>query len=424
MKTLKWTLAVGLSLNWIGCSSESSDQAMVADQGEELYEVSSDDLQASTGRIIYDDSYCNFFQTGPDIISTAYHCMIDDQGNLLNLSEVVLTYANGDVVEAAEIVRSLPKKDLIEIRLTESRETFLSTNNKDRLAEGETVKLVAYDEDLGELVTSDCQIDKYIDIAGVFVYDCPTKGHYSGSAVFYRSAVVGMHLGYRAKVDRRVAYGFNYLDNDNTDILEIEFNKEGCHTRAHIRGGVFNGHSRAHSRGCSPADTWNSIIGKKKKKAADTYAQTQKALDLVATDFLIHKSLQERLSKRYTEFETCVTDAKSARDRTKAENCVTSFQSQADGIIAEIQVQLEEIQKLEFDKLKAEARAKVDERHEISRGIVKTWNDFKSCVSSTSGLETKAKTKELRICMTTMREKFKTYRTQIEMLDVDIWDIL
>ena len=423
MKKSNWTIAIGLCSMLFACGDREKNKQDDVARNANL-KITESELSARTGRVVFDDSYCNFFQSGPKSVSTAYHCMVDDQNNFLDLEKIQLAYSDGTIAKPTKIIQSLPKKDLIELEVNVGPVEFFAIEKASEVSPGDTVFLVAFDEDENKLTTTSCLVDSLVDVAGVFVYDCPTKGHYSGSAIFFADRVVGMHLGYKAKVDRRVAYSFSFFDQDDTDILEVEFNEEGCHTRAHVRGGFFDGHSRAHSRGCSPADIWNGIFGKSKKSGDDTYVQTQRALELIAADYETHRTLQERLSRRYAEFEECINSAKQARDRGKLENCPVTFSAQVDGIVAEIKVQLEEINKLDFEKLKAEALAVVDDRHQISRAIVTTWDNFKSCLDTSLRVASDQRAKELKVCYTTMRERFATHRAEIALLNVDIWDVL
>ena len=200
------------------------------------------------------------------------------------------------------------------------------------------LKIVSYDQDSASVVVSPgCTKDQNIDVAGVFLHNCTTKGHSSGSPVLEDNKVVGIHLGYNKKLDRKIAYDFQYLQQKNTDILEIAIQKESCHSRAHYRGGVF-GHKRAHVRGCEPKITNPvteilNIFKPRKKQIAD---ERREETLILQESIQAQRAFLHRIDQTVRQYEICIAAALQSKNQTQARTCISKYESSMNKISAEI----------------------------------------------------------------------------------------
>ena len=371
------------------------------------------------GHLNAGEHLCTIYASGPNMVTTAYHCLDKSgDGDIFDVEEITLELASGRSLEVVAIDSLLPKKDLARLEVAEKFVDYYETANVDP---EKSMSLVSYDQDKEQLVVqNDCKLDTKIEVAGVFTYSCESAGHYSGSPLMQSGKVVGLHLGYKPKIDRRVAMDFGLLDNNATDILEVEFAQEGCHSRAHIRGGVFDGHSRAHVRGCSPGELFREYILGIKEEIKLHRDDTQSSIDLISTDTQNHQRLHGNLNTAWDEFMECYEDAKARMDRDKALNCQAAFKAEMDVITAELKVLLEGQAELKKEVLTEEARVYVDETHRISLSIVEMWDSFKGCLVEAISLDDlDAKNRKIKVCWGTMKERITSIRTDIDALQSD-----
>lgn len=412
-------LAIGLlaSTILIACSSEN-DTPYTAD---DTMTLNADSFSKTVGYLKIGETLCTGFLTDFYEITTAYHCLEVSPGETYDPQYITFLLEDGSEYKVSNIAALLPRKDMARLQLETPAQQFLKFSTPKL----ETGILVAFDQDEQKIINQKCKIEKFYETPGVFAYKCDTKGHYSGSPIIQEGKVVGMHVGYKPKIDRKVAINFGQVDNENTDVLEIEYLKEGCHIRSHIRGDIFEGHSRAHARGCTLGDIFINWWLLKKEKNKLIYDEINENLELIKEDNTTQMRLLQRSKVAWEQFNSCAEDAKKTQDREKARNCISSFRSEMNIIASEIKISLESINRLGFDNLTEEVRAHVHQTHKISQDLVKLWETYTQCnLDAIKSQDTADKVIKLRGCHQFLKLEFDRITVEIESLDVDIWDIL
>ena len=403
---------MGLILSFVlvsSCGTQKNDQSPTekAKQDQTKWE-------SLVGSLGHGDKLCTFFVTGENQLTTAYHCLETAPGQIQDVDQLKIQLADGTGLKALEVESLIPAKDLATLTVDEDLEAYLASGSPtmDR-----PMTLVAYDQDEERLsVNQHCRPETLIDIAGVFTFDCETQGHYSGAPLIQDGKVVGIHLGYKEKVDRRVAMNYGLVDNPSTDVLEIEFREESCHSRAHSRGGLF-GHSRAHVRGCEPnppsipnLPSITDAIREIMTQAANEKSQEQQLINELNSEHASHHALLARVDAAWNQFNTCYNRAKDARDADGARACQAEMKRQFDSITSEIAVLLEQQATSERNSLKALVERNARTRS-LSQSVVSTYQTFKTCLVNARGLiGTDGYNKQVRTCS----QDFKNGMTMIQ----------
>lgn len=195
------------------------------------------------GRIKVGETTCNAFATGQNEITTAAHCVATDK--LPEITSISFKTAGGENYEISSINLFDAKKDLARLTTKTPFKRWLER----KPLEGGNLILTAVDTDTGLLLSDrNCVYEKERPEAGVFLHSCDTVPGTSGAPVIQDEKYVGVHIGYKKSVDRNIAFDISKDQDETVDILSLDFQKEGCHSRIHVRGG----HSRAHVRDCTP----------------------------------------------------------------------------------------------------------------------------------------------------------------------------
>ncbi len=198
------------------------------------------------GRLKVGETTCTAFASASNEITTAGHCV--SLGENFEPSAATFKVADGTSYDLTELILLDAKKD---IAVFKTQKQFPSYLRQAPLLGG-ALSLASIDPNTGNF-TSDrtCHYEKTIGSAGAIVHSCDTVPGESGAPLMQDGNVVGVHVGYKESLDRNVAFDLRRLNDETVDMLSLELRKEGCHSRAHVRGGI-GGHARAHVRDCVP----------------------------------------------------------------------------------------------------------------------------------------------------------------------------
>lgn len=384
-----FVLAVQLSC---GANQSAKDKSVSSTFTAEAY-------NDRVGRLRAGDAVCTAFLSSDQQITTAYHCLERAPGEIHDIRNISFELGSGETIELKEIVDLLPRKDLARISLTKEYPHFLGSGVKS----GASLKLIAYDLDSGKLEAQDnCLIDEEIASAGVFSYSCPSKGHYSGAPILEGETVVGIHLGYKPKIDRRVGLDFSLLHDEKSDILEIEYVKEGCHTRASV--GL--GHTRMHVRGCDPispiVDAFEDLTNRKSQVKADV----QNTAAIVASKKAEYDAIIARIEAATQTVDQCVAEARNESNADKGGQCIATFESTMNTILSDIMILSEAIEQDYKEQVKAEIRAGAGSQIAKVQAVEQAWNEYTTCMVNTRSIaDVKAKSPAIKACRDQMRSK-------------------
>ncbi|MDQ3235363.1 MAG: serine protease [Pseudobdellovibrionaceae bacterium] len=348
------------------------------------------------------DAVCTAFISSEKQITTAYHCLEKAPGEIHDIEKISFQLGTGEQVELNGIVDLWPRKDFARISLKNAYPRFLKSGVKS----GDTLKLVAYDLETAQLdIQDNCLVDQDISSAGVFSYSCQSKGHYSGAPIMEGEIVVGIHLGYKPKIDRRVGLDFSLLTDEKSDILEIEYVKEGCHTRASV--GL--GHTRMHVRGCDPIspilDAFEELTSRKSQVRTDV----QNTALIVAAKKAEYDAIIGRIEAATASVDQCMAEAKAENNADKARECLSTFESTMNTILSDIMVLSEAIEKDYKEQVKAEIRAGAGAQIGKVAAVEQAWNEYTTCMSSTQSLpDVKERSPAIKSCRDQMRSKIWT----------------
>jgi hypothetical protein len=198
------------------------------------------------GQLKVGETTCTAFASASNEITTAGHCVsLDDN---FQPSAATFKAADGTSYDLTELILLDAKKDIAVFKVQQQFPTYLRQSP----LLGGSLSLAAIDPNTG-ILTSDrtCNYEKTIGSAGAIVHSCDTVPGESGAPLMQDGNVVGVHVGYKESLDRNVAFDLRRLNDETVDMLSLDLRKEGCHSRAHVRGG-FGGHVRAHVRDCLP----------------------------------------------------------------------------------------------------------------------------------------------------------------------------
>jgi hypothetical protein len=268
-------------------------------------------------------------------------------------------------------------------------------------------------------VQDSCRFDQDYDAAGVFSYDCETKGHYSGAPLLENGKVIGIHLGFKPKIDRRVAFDLKNLQNEKSDILEVEYLKEGCHMRTSI--GV--GHTRAHVRGCDPFTMVREWLTAKKEAGSIEYNNVQEQIQDIKVNTQAQAGLLGRAKTAWDTFSVCMDNAKAAGSKEQGDNCYTAFYSEMNTIISDLRTHIEAESRLDYNVLTAERKKVVDDVHAVAKDLVNVWDTYVNCtVNASKAEEILEKTRQLKACNMTLKAEFTRINVAIANLNVNPLD--
>lgn len=241
--TLNRLISMSLCQLVLACTSAPASQVN-AIIGQDNRQPEDRSLYLETiGRINIGETTCNAFASGENEITTAAHCMALD--TVPEVSEISFTAANGQRYEVSDIELLDARKDLARLVTKTAFGRWLERAS----LQGGGLTLVAVDPTSGSLLSDrSCSLEQERPAAGVFLHSCDTVPGESGAPVLQDGKYVGVHLGYKALVDRNVAFDITKDQDETVDVLSLEYKKEGCHSRVHIRGR----HSRGHVRDCTP----------------------------------------------------------------------------------------------------------------------------------------------------------------------------
>ncbi len=373
-------------------------------------------LAKTVGILKVENNACTAYISGVNELTTAYHCLESAPGEIFEVSEFTFTLGNGEKLELETITSLIPKQDRATFRLKNKTESYLENSVKT----GNTYTLVAYDLESEKLdVQNSCTFDQDYDAAGVFSYDCKTKGHYSGAPLLENGKVIGIHLGFKPKIDRRVAFDFKNLQNEKSDILEVEYVKEGCH----MRTSVGLDHTRVHVRGCDPFTQIREWLTAKKDAGNIEYTNVQEQIQDIKVNTQAQATLLGRAKTSWETFSVCMDNAKAAGSKEQGDNCYSAFYSEMNTIIADLRTYIEDENRLDYSVLTAERKKVVDDVHAVAKDLVNVWDTYVTCtVSAVEVTEVLEKTRKLKACNLTLKAEFTRINVAIANLDVNPLD--
>lgn len=373
-------------------------------------------LAKTVGVLKVENNACTAYISGPNELTTAYHCLESAPAEIFDVNEFTFTLGNGEKLELNAITSLIPKQDRATLRLKNKVESYLENS----VRTGTTYSLVAYDLENEKLEVQDnCLFDQDYEAAGVFSYDCETKGHYSGAPLLENGKVIGIHLGFKPKIDRRVAFDFKNLQSERTDVLEVEYLKEGCHMRTSI--GV--DHTRAHVRGCDPFAMVKEWLTAKKEAGNIEYTNVQQQIQDIKVNTQAQANLLRRAKTSWETFSVCMDNAKAAASKEQGDNCYTTFYSEMNTIIADLRTYIEDESRLDYNVLTAERKKVVDDVHAVSKDLISVWDTYVTCtVNAATATELLEKTRQLKACNMTLKAEFTRISVAIASLDVNPLD--
>ena len=221
----------------VACESESrhvnsDSETKEIIEGDDRKTEQDGRLRSLIGELQLPSSVCTAFVSGPQEITTALHCIPNDESfpSAESFKNIVFVTASGasTQIAAAKVVN--PKKDYLVLTTTTAFSDYLEQGE----AKTQNIKLIGYDrtQSQSELFSSDCRIEQRIAGAGAFSHSCDTISGMSGSPMLEGNIVVGLHLGYQEKIDRNAALDLSQLADDPTDVRVLGISNEfGVHFR-------------------------------------------------------------------------------------------------------------------------------------------------------------------------------------------------
>ena len=230
----KGEILISLALALMGgcgrkTEGKSHTEAILGDLGH-LTLNNDTHIRRTVGALVTSDGVqCSGFVTGTNEITTAAHCRGKDADGAK--IDATFTTGDGDSVHISTVKQIETKKDYLVLTADH--------DFSDRLEYGpvsdDGISIVGYDFTLKNLQSqSGCKVDRKIDTAGVFLHSCDSAPGFSGGPVMQNGHVVGIHLGYQAKVDRNAALDIAKINDDRIDVATVGITDE-CLFDCHIR---------------------------------------------------------------------------------------------------------------------------------------------------------------------------------------------
>ena len=185
-----------------------------------------------------DGLVCTGFKVSINEYITAYHCVVDQEGN--PLSNLELAFTSGESYLVDKFSRLDARSDL----------AYFSVLGNENLAKLDLVrssepytKLSTYSADLSSssvhLVTQkDCMVIGQDTESGLLLHNCDTVPGSSGSPILSNGKVVGVHLGATHlgsdEKAENVACSFSALDG--VDVTKLSYEGEKCHCSVRCPG--------------------------------------------------------------------------------------------------------------------------------------------------------------------------------------------